>query len=199
MALDSYSELQTEIAALLNRTDLTARIPTFIRMAEADMNRRLNTRHMVAAITIQISGETYPLPDDFGGVKSFRIEGEPATPLTYAPLEAFDDAFGTGKPTRYAVTDQIVLNPVPDGSYSARLRYRKLIPCLSSVRRCNWVLDRNPDAYLYGAAVHSAPFLRDDERLVLWRSLYDGAIQAINEADKHEAYPSTLNASGRRF
>ena len=38
MALTNYTELQAEVANFLNRDDLTAAIPTFIRLAEAKMN-----------------------------------------------------------------------------------------------------------------------------------------------------------------
>lgn len=41
--IDDYGSLKTEVAAYLKRTDLTARIPQFIRLAEQDANRRMNT------------------------------------------------------------------------------------------------------------------------------------------------------------
>ena len=40
MALTTYSELQAAVASWLHRDDLTAQIPDFIRLAEADMQVR---------------------------------------------------------------------------------------------------------------------------------------------------------------
>ena len=44
MAITTYATLQTAIANFLARSDLTAQIPDFITMAEARMNRELETR-----------------------------------------------------------------------------------------------------------------------------------------------------------
>ena len=44
MALATYADLQGEIASWLRRADLSAEIPTFIALAEAQMNRRLRVR-----------------------------------------------------------------------------------------------------------------------------------------------------------
>ena len=44
MSISNFTELKSSIADFLNRDDLTAVIPTFIKLAEADMNRKL--RHL---------------------------------------------------------------------------------------------------------------------------------------------------------
>jgi hypothetical protein len=202
MALTSYATLKTAVADWLNKVGLTgvdAKAAEFITLAEAQMNRELDTREMTATATYTISSETMALPCDFAGVRSFRIEGSPALALEYAPPEAFDSALGTGKPTRYTVTDVISFDPVPDYSYSVRLRYRKRIPALSAQCATNWLLKRHPDAYLYGALSQALIYFRDDERQVI-RNAYAEAVQAIEQDDKRTAYPSTLNArAGRAF
>lgn len=202
MALDTYTNLKTAVVGWLNKSTLpngAALAAEFIALAEAQMNRELDTREMTATMTVTLSGEELALPCDFAGVRSFRIEGSPATALEYAPPEAFDSALGTGKPTRYTVTDVISFDPVPDSDYEARLRYRKRIPALSAQCATNWLLRRHPDAYLYGALSQALVYFRDDERQVI-RDAYASALDAIEEDDKRTAYPSTLNArAGRAF
>ena len=46
MAITTYSELKTSIADYLNRSDLTSIIPTFISLAEAQINRDVRTWQM---------------------------------------------------------------------------------------------------------------------------------------------------------
>ncbi len=41
MAVGTYAELKTSIADFLNRDDLTSAVPDFIKLAEADMNRKV--------------------------------------------------------------------------------------------------------------------------------------------------------------
>lgn len=200
MALDTYANLKTAVADWLNKAGLSGvntKAAEFIALAEAQMNRELDVREMTATATLTISGEDMGLPCDFAGVRSFRIEGSPAYPLEYAKPEEFDGAFGTGKPTRYTITDRIVFDPVPDAEYETRMRYRKRIPALGTGMRCNWLLDKHPDAYLYGALSQALIYFRDDERQVI-RDDYAAALSAIEEDDKRTAYPSTVNARSAR-
>lgn len=199
MALDTYAGLKTAVADWLNKTTLANiddRAAEFIGLAEAQMSRDLDVREMSGTITLTIADEEMALPCDFAGVKSFRINGSPAAPLNYVQPSELDDAFGTGKPCRYTITDRIVFDPVPDAEYEARLRYRKRIPSLSASTPTNWLLRKHPDAYLYGALSQALIYLRDDERQAI-RDAYGRAVLAIEEDDKRSAYPSTLNATAR--
>jgi len=201
VSLDTYAALKTSVGLWLNKATLAGIATTaedFIALAEAQMNRELDTREMTATATYTISDETMALPCDFAGVRSFRIEGNPALALQYVPPEAFDDAFGTGKPTRYTITDVITFDPVPNTDYESRLRYRKRIPALSNTCTTNWLLRKHPDAYLYGALSQALIYFRDDERQVI-RSAYASAVEAVQADDKRTAYPSTLNATARAF
>ena len=197
MALDTYSQLLADVASFSNKTNLTALIPSFVRLFEARANRELDTRQMVQTATLSLAYEGYPLPARFGGVRSFRIEGSPAVQLAYAKPEEFDTAFGTGRPYRYTITDQIVLDPVPDAAYSARLRYRELLEPLSVANPTNWLLTNHPDAYLYGTLHQLWLYIRFDEEIAKAAPMVAFILGQINEDDKRQAYPSTLNASAR--
>ena len=52
MALGTYTELKDAIADWLDRSDLTARIPDFIALAEARINRERRIRPMEVRSTI---------------------------------------------------------------------------------------------------------------------------------------------------
>ena len=194
MSIETYSELQAAIADLLNRTDLTAQIPNWISLCEAALNRDLDCPQMQVTTTITITGETYPLPADFGGVKSLRINSGAGSPVEYVTPDILDDlAIMTGTPTAYTISgDVFYFNPAPGSATAARLRYRQLIPALSSTNPTNWVLTRHSDVYLYGAAMHSAPYLQADDRLSTWASLYGALVSDINNQGRKQAEGSTL-------
>lgn len=197
MALDTYAELLADIAATANKTNLTAQIPSFVRLFEAEANRDLDVRQMTRVTNITITYEDYPLPERFGGVRSFRIEGNPAQPLKLVQPEMLDNAFGVGKPERYCITDRITFDPVPDAVYTARLRYRSLLEPLSSANPTNWLLQAHPDAYLYGSLKHLWVYLRFDEEAARAGAMAAEVLRMISEDDKRQAYPSTLNATAR--
>lgn len=201
MALDSYANLKTAVADWLNKTSLTnisARAAEFITLFEAQASRELDTMEMVESRTVTISGEEMALPHDFAGARSFRINGNPDQPLTYAKPEEFEGAYSTGKPTRYTVTDKFIFDPAPDASYEARLIYRQRIPALSASRTTNWLLKKHPDAYLYGSLAQGLIYLHDEDRQTV-SAAYANALSAIARDDKRAAYPATVNASARCF
>lgn len=201
MALDSFANLKTAVADWLNKTNLSgvdAKAAEFIVLAEAEMNRDLDTREMTAVATVTISGENMALPADFAGTRSFRINGTPALPLTYCQPEEFDGASGTGKPTRYTITDRIVFDPVPDAEYEARHRYRRRLPALGTAMSSNWLLKKHPDLYLWCALKQAIVYFRDDDRATI-SARYREAKDAVAFDDKRTAHPSTLNARGRAF
>lgn len=178
----NYAELQTLIATTLNRQDLAANIPTFIRLAEAQMDRELVTRQEFGIKTLTGAVESIGLPCDFGGVLALTAYGQPNRKIVYMAPDMLDEQWlsSQGAPHYYTITQsQILLSP--SFEFDGLLRYWKRIPKLSDECDSNWLLERHPDAYLYGALVHSAPFLKDDDRIGVWNSFFASAVQAINQ------------------
>jgi hypothetical protein len=58
--------------------------------------------------------------------------------------------------------------------------YYQQVPPLSNVTTTNWLLSKSPDVYLYGALVHAAPFLMDDQRINTFASFYSQRVEALN-------------------
>jgi hypothetical protein len=98
-----------------------------------------------------------------------------------------------GRPRKANIIGRkVVFTPSPDQAYTIEVTYVESLTPLSDLVSTNTVLAEAPDAYLYGAAVHSAPFLGDDSRLALWRAFFDNAIAELNakrEAEEFGANP----------
>lgn len=190
MPLATYSDLQTEIAAWLRRSDLSAEIPGFIALAEAQMNRRLRVRPMLARLAQTWSAEYQDLPADFLAEREVTVldGGGAPRPIDYLAPDQIDISIRTNAPARprfYGLYGaQIRLSPPPDKAYSGQLIYLQAIPALSNANPTNWMLQRHPDAYLYGALAQSAPYLRADERLQTWGTLFTTVLADIEAADR---------------
>lgn len=188
MSIPDYATLQARLKDLLIRTDLEAEAPGFIGLAEAEMSRdledhwRLEKRH-----TLTLSARYVDLPLDWRGTGRVEIdvagrvlELDLLSTASMANARRADNTPGT--PRNYAHTGgQLEVYPTPDQSYSAELLYQGAITPLSDAAPTNWLLQQYPDAYLYGAAKHSAPWLRDDQRLSTWEALYRAAIDKVAE------------------
>jgi len=187
MTITTYATLQTQVAAFLNREDLTANIPTFIQMAEASMNRRLRHWRMSKQFTATIDARYSAIPVDWLETVRFNIAGDegsaPLDVLGHSAMAEMRQSYNVaGKPRFYAmVGGDFEFYPTPDTEYTGNLLYQAKIPTLSDSNTTNWLLDYAPDAYLYMALTHSAPFLQEDSRLAVWGGLSADAIGGLNE------------------
>ena len=67
MAITTYAELKTAVADWLNRSDLTAVIPSFIALAESHFNQeeRLRNQKSIVRATATFNQEYEALPGDY--------------------------------------------------------------------------------------------------------------------------------------
>ena len=63
--IGNYDDLVAMVGNWLDRDDLTDRIPEFVALLEARLNRLLRTVMQETPATWAITGEEYALPDDF--------------------------------------------------------------------------------------------------------------------------------------
>ena len=178
MSVTNYGELKSTIADFLNRSDLTSVIPTFIDFAEAEFNRNLRVRQMVARAEAVIDTRFSAVPSDFIEAKDLVIvTGNPVTPLQFVTQQEMAQLRNTsitsaGKPLYFSVVgSQFEMCPTPDAEYSLEMSYFAKITPLSADSDTNWLLTDYPDIYLYTALMHSAPYLKDDERITVWAQL----------------------------
>lgn len=201
MSITTYSELKTAIADFLNREDLTSVIPTFIALAEAQMQREIRHYRMMRRSEGQIDSRYSPVPTTWLETIRLHIVGNDSYRLELTSMDDMlqlrEETNGiAGRPTHYAhVGENIEVFPNPDGEYDIELLYYERIPALSDTATSNWLLEVAPDAYLYGALVQAAPYLQDDARMQVWGALYGGAVEGINK----EAERARFGGSGVRL
>lgn len=189
MAISTYANLQTAVSNWLDRSDLDDRVPEFIAICEAELNRRVRTLDMLTrddAFTVASRYED--LPADFLGAKRIVLDRSPVVNLDYLPPEEmtaqrqrFDSS---GIPIYYSVIGgSFEFLPTPNDTYTASVLYFERLTSLSDEDTTNWLLDSHPDVYLYGSLKAAEPFLRNDERLPVWASQFEAALNQLNTQD----------------
>ena len=193
MAISTYSELQGAVADWLNRDDLAAVVPQFITLTEADMNRKIRDWRMEKRSDASLEAQFSVLPSDWLETVRIGLTGsssrlELVSDGALAEMRAMRRD-GVGKPTHYAHTaGSLELFPTPDATYEAELVYVAKITSLSNTNTTNWLLGAAPDAYLYGALMQAAPYLKDDARIAIWGGLYAEAINNLNSSSERARY-----------
>lgn len=194
MALSNYTELQASVADFLNRSDLTAVIPDFIKMTESELNRVLRTREMSVRTQGPISKQYVKLPADYLGMRNIELVTSPVTVLEYRNLENLDAhraSDATGKPIFYSIMqNNIEFAPVPDSEYTLEIVYYQSLPALAD-NTTNWLLDSHPDIYLYGSLLQSAPYLQADERIGVWSGKFQQILEQLKTSDEKARFSGT--------
>jgi hypothetical protein len=182
------------MADFLNRDDLTAVLPSFIRLAESRIDRDLRHYRQEKRSTAQLDTQYSAVPADYlSPIRLQILDGStnPVEPISTAQMLQLraDNYDHTGKPTHYALTaGGLELYPTPDVVYNASLVYYARVAALSGANTTNWLLTEAPDAYLYGSLVHSAPYLKDDAKVAVWDGLYKAAMDNLNATSDDAKY-----------
>jgi hypothetical protein len=185
MAITTYAELQTAVANWLHRTDLTSRITEFISLFEARANRVgiLRTMEQETDLVGTVDVDYIALPSGFvSPIAAWVVISDIPTPLDMRLPEEFTD-ITSSIPRFYAIDNANIRFDCPLASnYTVTLRYLKTF-ALSNSTTTNYLLERAPDAYLYGALAEAAPYMMDDERVPLWESKAQRAITELKRQD----------------
>jgi len=207
----NYGELKEAMADWLMRQDLNARIPQFLRMAEAELDTVLRVREMIGRARTVAECQYIALPDDWVKARNVQrvSDGEPLGLMAYDEIDRYRADIKAGRtyvdgrgPRFYALVGEAMeLAPAPPEESPAEIEliYYRRVPRPSSDTQRTWLLDRYPSVYLYGGLVHSAPFLKDDERLAVWQALYQNAVASANQSDADARYsgaPMVRRSSG---
>lgn len=179
--LDTYEKLVQSVGDWLGRDDLGDKIPDFIHLVEADLSRSLNLREQEKEKegTFVADQDYLDLPDDLQILRHLRIDTDPIRIVNIVAMEKFsavrENASNLGTVIPEAATmvgSRLFLAPAPAAADGYTLFYLARLQPLSSSNSTNRILKDAPDALLYGALAHSAPYVGDDERIQLWAALY---------------------------
>lgn len=203
MALDSYGNLRLSICAELVRTgdaEVFAASADWITLCEADFRAELSLlpQETNAALTPSAGPDSYPiapLPTGYAGAKRMYYDQQPTAPLTYIEPNQLRELYGFAGPTTasvYTVEGANFVFPPGTGTAAIRLLFEQQFAPLSDAAPTNFVLATHPGIYLYGALLHSSPYLLDDSRMPVWESLYGARLDLAKKLDRKQKYPGPL-------
>ena len=191
----TYTSLVENIQSYLERDDTATvdKIPLFIMLAEQIIasqikflgNLTVNTSTMTASTSI------IDKPARWHKTVSMNItvsgERQPVLLRKYEYLrEYWPNANSTGTPEFYSDYDYThwLVAPTPDAAYAFEVLYYERIQPLDSANQTNWFTIYAPQALLYGSLLQAMPFLKNDERMAMWKANYDQIMQTLMAEDK---------------
>lgn len=195
----TFDTLQQDLRDYLERGDVTDptvfdQLPRLINLAERQLANSLKLLGFVNVVTdtLTVGQSVIPKPDrwrdtisiNFGvGAAQVRTQLFPRSYeylRTYWPDEALTD-----QPKFYADYDYFnwVIAPSSDALYPFEVNYWELPPLLDATNQTNWTTDFAPNALLHGALLQATPFLKNDERIQVWQTIYDRDVGILEAQD----------------
>jgi hypothetical protein len=194
MAINDYNSLIGAVQDwLLDRTDLVAKIPTFLALLEAKINRKFRIKAMEASLslTTTASNRFVTLPSDFVELKLAYIISSYIQYLDYVTNDfiytTYINPTATGIPCFISrERGNFLLGPTPDTQYTINGTYYVYFENLSTDNPTNWLTENAPDLLLYGTLLQASPYLRASDDLPIWQTQYDGIVADLINQEKLE-------------
>ena len=163
-------------------------LPRLITLAERRIARELKVEGFIVPVTttLQAGVSVYAKPDRWRDTVSMRIDANAIQARSYEYIRNYwpDDA-QTGTPQFYADYDyqHWLIAAAPAVDTSIEILYYEQPRFLGDETQTNFITEYAPDMLLYGSLLEAAPYLKNDQRLQIWQSLYDRAAQALSGED----------------
>jgi hypothetical protein len=198
----TYDSLKQDVRRYLERgasmaTDPTVfeQLPRLITLAERRIATELKIQGFINIVTatLTVGQSVVDKPDRWRDTVSISI-GTGATFNTRKPVFArsyeycrayWPDSDETAQPLFYADYDfdHWLLAPTPDQEYPIEILYYELPQLLDESVQTNWITEYAPQLLLYATLLEATPFLKNDERIPTWQTMYDRAAAMLNGED----------------
>lgn len=181
MALSNYTELQASVAAWLSRSDLTALVPDFIALAEADIRTDLRLLPTVTTLTT-VPGQDYiDLPADWLEFVYLKFDGEP---LEYTPPDILrSENMHSGAWRKYSIEGRrLLLSHEASTADTIDVSYHARLDALATTAT-NWLLTDQPNVYLWRSLYYALIYLQDDARAEGFAQRYMAEVEKLPRSE----------------
>jgi hypothetical protein len=198
----TFTSLQNDVRSYLERgassvTDplVFAQIPSLINFAERRISRDLKIQGFQVAVvtTLQAGVAVLAKPDRWRDTISMNIgtgtgnnTRQQLFTRGYEYVRSYwPDETQVAEPVFYADYNYTnwIIAPTPDEAYPIEILYYELPVLLDENTQTNWLTQYAPNLLLYATLLEATPFLKNDERIPVWQSMYASAAQALQGED----------------
>lgn len=193
----NYAQFKAYLARFVWRngdTVFEADLDNMVDMAHARLNRDLRIQRMVVTATAELTADTIVLPADYLEMRTITSDSPPAPMQYVSPYEreriklanasTFQPIYTIAGTAIYFVGP---MSPSDDPPRTVTMTYYSKIPDFA-VTNTSWLADEYLDLYTYAVLRHTPAYLKDDERVMLWKNEYDETLASVVSAETNRRY-----------
>jgi hypothetical protein len=203
----TYSSLLVDVRRYLERGFTEAsdpivydQLPRLVALAERRIAHELKLQGFIRVVTTTLAASTAVIqkPDRWRDTVSVKLQGVPVLSRSFEYLRNYwPDETETGTPEFYADYDyqHWVFAPTPAVDTDLEILYYELPRPIDEENETNWLTTYAPNLILYATLLEATPFLKNDERVATWQSMYDRFAQALSGEDMGKVMDRTATRS----
>jgi len=186
----TYDSLVEDVIKYSERDDVNFvnQIPRLIMLAEQAIAAEIKTLMQLSVVntTVLANSPVLEKPARWRKTTSMKINGEPVMLKSMDYVSMYQSESDPGVPLYYGDYDydHWALAPVPDQSYSLQIIYFSRIQPLDVTNQENLLTREAPQALLFGTLLQAQGYLKNQEKLAVWKSFYTEAIAALKNEDQ---------------
>lgn len=169
---------------------VAANLPQIIKTAEAELDTRFKVEERNAVSAAQAIGRQVSLPSDYRSMIALsnpRLGGmKYVTQQDYASKVV---RYSSGSPSKYYTVSNSAIwltgAATPTSPFDMTMVYYRRVPDFQATDE-SWLADKFFNVYLYCVLKHTAPFLREDERVGTWVNFFNEAFDTAMEENAHD-------------
>jgi hypothetical protein len=194
MSITNWTDLQTEVASNSNRSDLTALIPTFIQLAEAEMQRELKLSELETSASVSVTAGIGALPTGYAGARALYWDGDRDQALSYVTPDRYNSMVSshTGGTPRFYTVQGNQLKTLPQSDGTVVMQYLARFTPLSGTNATNAIITNYPDAYFFGTLMFLYHHTRNWVAKAEQRSEMMRVLASIKKDQQAKKYPGPL-------
>jgi hypothetical protein len=191
----SYSQLKSDIEEFAARGDVGTKTEMFIRLAEAEIYRRVRVLEMETDVTLTFASDAYEddLPEGFMGFKRLTLPDSPEGKTKYIGPDLFHSLRGMAQSEFARVlgearlmwtmeSNKVKVNTPRGSPEPIELTgvYFKRFEPLSDLNATNALLTAHPDLFLYASLIQLWDWADELEPVAKYTARMDKAIIQID-------------------
>lgn len=193
----TYNSLVAQIESYLDRSDADtiAQIPYFIYQAENRICRESKSLLLESYLVSNfITGTSvYAKPATWRRTLSWNWgSGDGENTRNQLLLRSYEfirnywpDSTQTGDPLYYCDYgyQNWLVAPTPAADSPFEVAVLQLPDPITPINQTNYLTNYCPDLFLYACLLEAVPYLKNDERIPVWQSMYERGLASLNNQD----------------
>jgi hypothetical protein len=186
----TYDSLVEDVKRYCERNDASfvEQIPRLIMLTEQSIAAEIKTLMQLNVVntTLIVNNPVLEKPVRWRKTISMKINGQPILNRSMDYVTQFQTESSPGQPLYYGDYDydHWALAPIPNSAYTVEIIYYSRIQPLDIENQENLLTREAPQALLFGTLLQTQGYLKNTDKLAVWKGYYDAAIAALKGEDQ---------------